>query len=211
MEGLFKSFGKGLLYIFVLPFFLLVMAGYALVGLIAFIFLFFKSIILFFCGRSLDIELPEDKKAKAIIQNAIPASSNPVFNQGNMQQPLRSNVPSEPTPTPVMPAPVNTNQHSVEEACFNQDKTTTFENDEETQAETNNHQVPLQKEAIPSIDEKENGSAIAESNDSNIQPNNISEKKYSPKKTSLIDEPIEEDDKKIDDSHNGIDIDFKDF
>ena len=32
-------------------------------------------------GRSLDIELPEDKKAKQIIQKAIPASTNPVIKQ----------------------------------------------------------------------------------------------------------------------------------
>ncbi|MFA6675363.1 MAG: hypothetical protein WCS49_00595 [Bacilli bacterium] len=187
------------------------MAGYAIVGLIAFIFLFFKSIILFFCGRSLDIELPEDKKAKAIIQSAIPASSNPVFNQGNMQQPLPNNIPSSSNPAP-MSTPVNVNPHSVEEACFDQNKPVVSENKDEVKPEINNHQVPLQNETIPPVEEKKISPVIVKSNEDVVPPkNNISEEKYSPKRTSLINEPLEENEKKTDDSHDGIDIDFKDF
>ncbi|MCB9497917.1 MAG: hypothetical protein H6688_00495 [Erysipelotrichaceae bacterium] len=211
MEGLFKSFGKGLLYIFVLPFFLLVMAGYALVGLIAFIFLFFKSIILFFCGRSLDIELPEDKKAKEIIRNALPASSNPVFNQGNVQQPFPNNIPSSSNP-PSASAPVNVDPHSVEEACFGQNKPIVSENKKEIPPEINNHQVSLQNEELPPIEEKQTDPVIVKNNEPIISPrDNVSQEKYSPKRTSLVNEPLEENEKKTDDSHNGIDIDFKDF
>ncbi len=67
MGNFFKSFGKGVLYLLVLPFMLVVLAIYAVVGLFVFIILGFKSIILFFTGRSLYDDLPEDKKAKEIL------------------------------------------------------------------------------------------------------------------------------------------------
>ena len=67
MAEFFKKFGKGILYIFVLPFLLLVLALYGLYSIGGFIFLFIKSIILFFRGRSLHEDLPEDIKAKAIL------------------------------------------------------------------------------------------------------------------------------------------------
>ena len=69
---LLKNIGKGILYIIGLPFFLLVLLGTAVVGLIMIIFMFLKSIILFFTGRSLDDDLPEDIKAKAIKEGRNP-------------------------------------------------------------------------------------------------------------------------------------------
>lgn len=207
MESLFKSFGKGLLYLFVLPFFLLVITGYAIVGLFAFIFLFFKSVILFFCGRSLDIELPEDKKAKAIIQNAIPASANPVINQNSVApQPAPNNV--TPIPSPVPSTPVNSDPHSVEEACFGQKEPSSIEKNEPKQTVIVAQTPPQTKPAIPEVPLKKDEIVIDKKHDSSLK-NNISQEKYSPKKTSFTDESFE--DKETDDSHDGIDINFKDF
>ncbi len=67
MGNFFKSFGKGILYLLVLPFMLVILAIYAVVGLFVFIFMGIKSIILFFTGRSLYDDFPEDKKAKEIL------------------------------------------------------------------------------------------------------------------------------------------------
>ena len=67
MGSLFKSFGKGILYLLVLPFLLIILAIYAVVGLVVFIILGIKGLVLFFTGRSLFDDLPEDKKAKEII------------------------------------------------------------------------------------------------------------------------------------------------
>ena len=64
--ALLKNIGKGILYIIGLPFFLIVLLGTAVFGLFMIVFLFFKSIFLFFTGRSLNDDLPEDIKAKAI-------------------------------------------------------------------------------------------------------------------------------------------------
>ena len=66
MVALLKSIGKGLLYIIGLPFFLLILSLAAVFGLFFIVFMFFKSIFLFFTGRSLDDDLPEDVKAKEI-------------------------------------------------------------------------------------------------------------------------------------------------
>ena len=68
MVNFFKSFGKGILYVLVLPVLLVILALYAAFALIGFIYLTIKGLILFFTGRSLFDDLPEDKKAKAIIK-----------------------------------------------------------------------------------------------------------------------------------------------
>ena len=67
MAGFFKGFGKGILYLFVLPFLLVFLVFYGIYGLGVFLVMFVKSVILFFTGRSLDDDLPEDKKAKEIL------------------------------------------------------------------------------------------------------------------------------------------------
>ena len=67
MTQLLKSFGKGLLYIFVLPALLVVLAVYAVLGVGMFLFVAVKGAILFFTGRTFG-ELPEDIKARAILE-----------------------------------------------------------------------------------------------------------------------------------------------
>lgn len=67
MASFFKSFGKGILYLLVLPFLVVILAVYGVVGLLVFVFMAFKGLILFFTGRSLFDDLPEDKKAKEIL------------------------------------------------------------------------------------------------------------------------------------------------
>lgn len=64
MVSFFKNFGKGVLYVLVLPFLLVGMAIYAVVALFVFIFLAIKGLVLFFTGRSLYEDLPEDIEAK---------------------------------------------------------------------------------------------------------------------------------------------------
>ena len=64
MINFFKNFGKGILYVLVLPLLLLALAGYAIVALFIFLFLAIKGLVLFFSGRSLYEDLPEDIEAK---------------------------------------------------------------------------------------------------------------------------------------------------
>ena len=70
MGNFFKNIGKGIGYFFMFPGLLVAIALYAVFGLVVFIFQFFKLIFLFFTGRNLFSDLPEDIELKAI-QNKI--------------------------------------------------------------------------------------------------------------------------------------------
>ena len=68
MASFFKSFAKGLLYVLLFPFGLIAIALYAVFGVFVFFFQFVRLIILFFTGRNLSSDLPEDIEAKKIIE-----------------------------------------------------------------------------------------------------------------------------------------------
>ena len=70
MASFFKNFGKGVLYVLVLPALLAGLAIYAVVALFVFIYLAIKGLILFFTGRSLYEDLPEDVEAKRILNRS---------------------------------------------------------------------------------------------------------------------------------------------
>ena len=119
MVSLLKTFGKGILYVLGLPFFILALLLFGVAGLFAFLFLAFRSVIYFFTGQKFFPELPEDKELR-------------LLRQGNVQpEPQEEKVPDiimpyhdmeEPEPSleamvkepeqEEMPAP------TVEEACF---------------------------------------------------------------------------------------------
>lgn len=65
MSAIFKSFGKGLLYVIIFPALVVAIAIYAVFGLFVFVFQFGKLIYLFFTGRTLFSDLEEDIAAKA--------------------------------------------------------------------------------------------------------------------------------------------------
>ena len=68
MASFFKNLGKGLLYVLIFPLGLIAIALYAVFGVFVFLFQFIRLIILFFTGRSLNSDLPEDIEAKKIIE-----------------------------------------------------------------------------------------------------------------------------------------------
>lgn len=68
MLKFFKFFGEGLLYTLLLPFLLLFLALFAVYGVFIIVFYFFKMIILFFAGRNIFKDFPEDIEAKEIIK-----------------------------------------------------------------------------------------------------------------------------------------------
>lgn len=67
MASFFKTFGKGVLAVVLIPVFLVVLVLFAIFGLLGFIYMSLKSVVLFFTGRKLNDDLPEDKKAKETI------------------------------------------------------------------------------------------------------------------------------------------------
>lgn len=78
MAEFFKNFGKGILYLFVLPFIIVILIFYGLYGLGIFLVYFVKTIIRFFSGRELREELPEDIKAKEILDARARGTQAPV-------------------------------------------------------------------------------------------------------------------------------------
>ena len=62
-----KSFAKGLLYVVFFPFCLIAIALYAVFGIFVFLFQFIRLVFLFFTGRNLFNDLPEDIEARKII------------------------------------------------------------------------------------------------------------------------------------------------
>ena len=68
MKSVLKSIAKGAFYFLFFPFGLLAIALYAVFGLFVFVFQFIRLIVLFFTGRNLQSDLPEDIEAKAIMQ-----------------------------------------------------------------------------------------------------------------------------------------------
>ncbi|MDR1697510.1 MAG: hypothetical protein LBR37_01140 [Erysipelotrichaceae bacterium] len=67
MLALIKTFGKGLLYIIALPFFVVAIALGAVLAVFVFIYLLLKSIITFFKGRTIFTPLAEEVEANRII------------------------------------------------------------------------------------------------------------------------------------------------
>ena len=86
MGSVFKNIGKGIGYFFMFPGLLIAIAIYAVFGLIVFLFQFFKLIFLFFTGRNLFSDLPEDIELKAL-QNKTP-EEEPVEEEKKEENPL---------------------------------------------------------------------------------------------------------------------------
>lgn len=126
MMALLKNVGKGILYIIGLPFFLIVLSGTAVFGLFLLVFMFFKSIVLFFTGRSLDDDLPEDIRVKEIKtgrSSSAPVTNNQEHNDEPIVQPyvapttsIEEAVFGHPTyETPVQEEPIQEEPAPIEE------------------------------------------------------------------------------------------------
>ena len=97
MVNLLKSFGKGILYIIGLPFFILFLLLYAIYGIFLFFFMIIKAIVLFFTGRSLFEDLPEDRKAKEILH---PSPKNQEVPPVEEAKPVQEEPQKQQEPTP---------------------------------------------------------------------------------------------------------------
>lgn len=126
MVNLLKTFAKGLLYVIGLPFFLVALAIFGVIGLIAFIFQIIKSIIFFFTGQKFFPELPEDKELRLLKEGP----KEPVSNSEMVNEPVKEETNSvftflkeEPQVAPIttQSEPVmeeNKPVSTIEEACF---------------------------------------------------------------------------------------------
>lgn len=85
MSGFFKSFGRGILYVIFLPFIVLCLALYSVIGVFILIFLTFKSIILFFKAKTIFSPLEEDEQANLILHKSKNIQQKIIANQTSGQ------------------------------------------------------------------------------------------------------------------------------
>ena len=121
MVSLLKTFAKGLLYVIGLPFFLLALALFGVVGLIAFVVQLIKSIIFFFTGQKFFPELPEDKQLRLLKEGPKEQAvqeEQPVMQEASVINDLppvfRETITPQPEPVIETPKPTP----SIEEVCF---------------------------------------------------------------------------------------------
>lgn len=199
MIGLLKAFGKGLLYVVGLPFFLIALLLFAVIGLFLFIFQIIRSIIYFFTGQTFFPELPEDKELR--LKKEAAERSNEIIDQ-----PI-NDTPEMITPLieekPIISEPEENEFATVEEACFKEPETEEIE-EEENVLETLTREEPLKEEIIEEEDSFEN--AKEETIEMVEKEINIAEEEeleeYIPKGTSITQDIDDED------TNTGVDIDF---
>ena len=181
MISFFKNFGKGILYVLVLPFLLVGMALYGVVAFFVFLFLCVKGLILFFSGRSLYEDLPEDKEAKkrlAMVNNPVSETATP------------SGKATVVNTTPIISATSDADPFYVPE--YLKEEGAVEEVKETPVIEETFEEEPIPEEEISYVEEEKK-----------IEPEEaiIIEKK--PQNSTILE--IDEDD---DDSDSGVNIDF---
>ena len=127
MVDLLKAFGRGILYILCFPFFLVALALFAVIGLLAFLFQLIKSIIFFFTGQKFFPELPEDKELR-LMREAEEAKNNPQPQPQVNNQPYQGGLLYEETydeddflEEPTGEAPLPRQQATIEEVVFEEE------------------------------------------------------------------------------------------
>ena len=139
MIGLLKAFGKGILYVIGAPFFVAALILFGAIGLLAFIFQIFKSIIFFFTGQNFFPELPEDKELR-LRREAAMRKEEPVQEDtsSNIISPIfEEEIPvPEPEPSPIF-VQRNEPEPTIEETVFEDTSSLEgFINEEEVPEET---------------------------------------------------------------------------
>jgi len=148
MINFFKNFGKGILYVFVLPFLLIGLAIYAVVAIFIFIYLAFKGLILFFTGRSLYEDLPEDIEAKKRLAsaNGAPIESSNTINSTIVED---NTVTNESTDPFYVPEYLKTENEFEEEPPIEeeqiQDNNISLERENDTQPSVPVSETPIQE------------------------------------------------------------------
>ena len=222
MVDLLKAFGRGILYILCFPFFLVALALFAVIGLLAFLFQLIKSIIFFFTGQKFFPELPEDKELR-LMREAEEAKNNPQPQpQPQPQvnnQPYQGGLLYEETydeddflEEPTGEAPLPRQQATIEEVVF----------EEEPKEEVSPIQAPVEEKPAPIMQEvnrpePEPSKELLHEEDSQddfLNPFDVEEQQaeeeelevYQPKGTT--DDTYSTDE---DDTDSGVNINFDDW
>jgi len=230
MVNFFKSFGKGILYLFVLPALLVGVAIYGVVALFIFLFLTIKGLVLFFSGRSLYDDLPEDEEAKRRLNpqanRSVQVTTTPeqdnkqvqtnsvIFGPTQNEQP--TNIDNDPfyVPEYLKSTPEEKEETPVEDSKQEQVQNS-FEPAQNLEPEIEPYSEPEQapvieeekEEDIPLFETSIEQETIDEEPQNLKQDEVIFEKKPS-QNTTILDINDIEDDDEDEDKSSGIDIEF---
>ena len=217
MLNLLKTFGKGILYVIGLPFFLVALVLFAVFGILAFLFQIIKSIIFFFTGQKFFPELPEDKQLRLMREAANQPVPQQPINQpvNNPSQDIIIPLVEEPTPAPqVQEAPKPS--PTIEEACFGEslkEEVETKKSDDDGEPEGG---TPILNELI---EEEEEPLQVEEEEIVEEEPETVLETAQEEPKEEVEEEELEtyvprssnygtqvDDDEE--DTDSGVDIDY---
>ena len=221
MVDLLKAFGRGILYILCFPFFLVALAIFAVIGLLAFIFQLIKSIFYFFTGQKFFPELPEDKELR-LMKEAEEAKNNPqpqsqVNNQGQgglLYEETYDEDDFLEEPTPETPLPRQ--QTTIEEVVFEEEPAPEVAPIQTPVEETPAPQPQVQEEVKPEPVKELIPDDHEDPLDDFLDPFGEDEKPveeeeelevYKPKGTTDDTYSIDEDD----DTDSGVNINFDDW
>lgn len=226
MSSFFKTFGKGILYVIFLPFILLLLAIYALLGVFVLITLFIKNIILFFRGKSIFTPLEEDVQADRILHKSKDIQQKMLSSQiENKQASVTTNtttnnvyiLTSDGNINKINPASLISNAPILDASngIIDNDPQAT---NEIKQIESNNDFISLSrrdnvnntKEDIRS--EKEDKFLFQKPNDNKIKENSTFLKEPEPEEKDEIDVENEKEDKtKPNQNYSKIDLERDSF
>lgn len=108
MAVLIQKFLHGLMYLVVLPLLIVVLVIYSVIGVVMFVFIGIKAIVMYFTGRNIFGELPEDIRAREILeqreaeknQPPVIEPAQPVAPPVNEVQPQVNNNPAPQNQVP---------------------------------------------------------------------------------------------------------------
>ena len=195
MIDLIKAFGRGILYVILLPFFLLALAIFAVIGLGDFVFQIIRSIIYFFTGQKFFPELPEDRELRLRREGA----QSRVMNE---QQPMNESDAFRDSPI--------FHDYQETDLARNDEPVATSVSEEKPVFEEN---APIQEEKREDLSDLLNDNIQRDQNDEDlIKPSFEQEQveeevleQYRPKESTFSGQ-LDDDD----DTDNGVNIGFDD-
>ena len=211
MVSLIKTFGKGILYVVGLPFFLLALLLFAVIGIFLFLFQIIRSVIYFFTGQKFFPELEEDKQLR-LLKEKIASTNEEEEEVEEQSSSLNEDSIIMPLPPVIQKQPeqVEEPKPSIEEACFveaedlAQEKDNN-EEDEDVLMESLVREQLAQEEAKmeePFVEIKEETLETSEPKEEETVVEEELEE-YIPKSSSYFEDIDEEDT-----NDNGVDIDY---
>ena len=195
MISLLKTFGKGILYVIGAPFFIVALVLFGVIGLVAFVFQIFKSIIYFFTGQKFFPELPEDQKLRLMREAANQENQQAQQdNSANIISPYEEQPLPEPEPAPLF-VQRNEPEQTIEETVFEDTSSLEdFVNDEELPEE------PMEEEI-----EEEKHTVLETNNESEEKEEEYEElETYVPRSSTYSNTNDEEEN----DTDSGVDINY---